>query len=58
MKMKWRVIIIAAWLFIIAVQLFEMTKEGATPSRVITIVAASIVILVEVIRWREGAKNH
>lgn len=52
MKLKWRVMIIALWLFVIAVQLFEIatTKEGASSLRVITVAAASIVILVSVIR--------
>ena len=58
MKLKWRVIIIIGWLFVIAVQLFEMatTKEGASPLRVITVVAAAIVITVNVMMWREHHK--
>ncbi|MEP6922675.1 MAG: hypothetical protein ABI967_16240 [bacterium] len=60
MKLKWRITIIAVWLFVIAVQLFEIatTKEGASPLRLITIVAASIVIVVDLLRWRKGGQRR
>ena len=60
MKLKWRVAIIAVWLFVIAVHVFEIatTKEGASPLRLITIVAASIVIVLDLIRWREGGQSR
>jgi len=51
MKPKWRVFVIVVWLFMIAVQFYEIatTKEGASPLRVITIVAASVAILATLI---------
>jgi hypothetical protein len=60
MNRKWRVISIVCWLFIIAVELYEMatTKEGATLLRVFTVAGASFVILATVIGWREGEKNR
>ncbi len=60
MKPKWRVFVIVLWLFMISVQFYEIatTKEGASPLRVITIVAASVAILATLMMWRQGGKNR
>jgi len=60
MKPKWRVFVIVLWLFMIAVQFYEIatTKEGASALRVITIVSASVAILATLMMWRQGGKNR
>ncbi len=60
MKPKWRVFVIVCWLFVIAVQVFEIatTKEGATTLRIITLVAASVAIVATLLMWLPGRKNR
>ena len=60
MKPKWRVFVIVVWLFMIAVQFYEITttKEGASALRVVTIVAASVAILATLMMWRQDRKNR
>ncbi|MEP6708021.1 MAG: hypothetical protein ABJC05_10905 [Pyrinomonadaceae bacterium] len=60
MNPKWRVFVIVVWLFMIAVQIYEIatTKEGASTLRIITIVSASVAILATLLMWRQDRKKR
>ena len=59
MKSKLRFFLIAVWLLIVAVELFQMRTEGARPLRVTVLVAASLAIVFTLIEWvRESKRTH
>ena len=59
MKSKLRIFLIAVWLFMVAVELFQMRTEGVHPLRVTVLIAASLAIVFTLIEWvRESKRTH